>query len=321
MPLTAEQRAKRRLSIGGSDIGTIAGVNPHKTAFQLYLQKIGEDEDEDRPETDPQLFGNIFEEPTAQVYAAKHNAVLDTFSETLVHPDYDFLTANPDRIWLDQQRLLEIKTTGAGGLEFWRNPEAPQTLRVPQHVTLQTNWYLAFLGWLDSDVVLLNFAETYQIERYQEFPVEFDQELFDLSVQLAVNFWHNHVLARVPPESEDAEEVAEYLKYTHKTATDNMLIGGKEESDIAMRLANANKQFNHWKEQKAIESNGLKALIGDNAGIKGDDWVYTWKFTKSSGIDWKGLAMSRQPTQVEIDAFTKPGYRRPYFKFKGQTGD
>ena len=321
MPLTQEQRARRRLSIGGSDIGTIAGVNPHKTAFQLYLQKIGEDEDEDRPETDPQLFGNIFEEPTAQVYAAKHNAVLDTFSETLVHPDYDFLTANPDRIWLDQQRLLEIKTTGAGGLEFWRNPEAPQTLRVPQHVTLQTNWYLAFLGWLDSDVVLLNFAETYKIERYQEFPVEFDQELFDLSVQLAVNFWHNHVLARVPPESEDAEEVAEYLKYTHKTATDNMLIGGKEESDIAMRLANANKQFNHWKEQKAIESNGLKALIGDNAGIKGDDWVYTWKFTKSSGIDWKGLAMSRQPTQVEIDAFTKPGYRRPYFKFKGQTGD
>ncbi len=287
MPLTAQQRAKRRLSIGGSDIGTIAGVNPHKSAFQLYLQKIGEDEDEDRPETDAQIFGNIFEEPTAQVYALKHNAVLDTFSETLVHPDHDFLTANPDRVWLEQERLLEIKTTGAGGLDFWRNPEAPQTLRVPQHVTLQDNWYLGFLRWIQSDVVLLNFAETYQIERYHEFQLEYDDELFDLSVQMAINFWYNHVLARVPPESEDAEEVGDYLKYVHKTANDKILVGGKDEAEIAKRLAHANKQFKHWSEQKAIEGNSLKALIGDNAGIRGEDWVYTWKFTSSGGVDWK----------------------------------
>src|SRR4029453_16578417 len=101
MPLTAEQRALRRLSIGGSDIGTIAGVNPHRTAFQLYLQKIGEDEDEDRPETDAQIFGNVFEAPPADIYALKHRVRLDAFSETLVHPDYAFITANPDRVCLD----------------------------------------------------------------------------------------------------------------------------------------------------------------------------------------------------------------------------
>ena len=321
MSLTVEQRAKRRLSIGGSDIGTIAGVNPHKSAFKLYLNKINEYEDEERFQTDPQLFGEIFEEPTAQVYAIKHNAVLDTFKETLVHPDYDFITANPDRVCLNLKRLLEIKTTGIGGLDLWRNPEAPSTLRVPQHVTLQTNHYLGMLGWQEADVVLLNFAETYQIERYHEFQLGFDSELFDLSIQLAINFWHNHVLARVPPESEDAEEVSDYLRHVYKTATDNMLVAGKDEAEIASRLANANKQFNHWENQKAIESNSLKDLVGGNAGIKGENWVYTWKFTKSSGIDWKGLAMSKKPTEAEITAFVKPGFRRPYFKFRGQTGD
>jgi putative phage-type endonuclease len=321
MPLTAEQRALRRLSIGGSDIGTIAGVNPHRSAFQLYLQKIGEDEDEDRPDSDAQMFGNIFEAPTAEVYALKHSVRLDAINETLVHPNYEFITANPDRVCLDLERLLEIKTTGAGGLDIWRNPDAPQTLRVPQHVTLQVNHYLGFLGWQEADVVLLNFAESYQFERYYEFPVQFDQELFDLAMQLAINFWNNHVLARVAPESEDAEEVGEYLKHTYKTANDNILVGGKDEAEIAARLANANKQFNHWKEQKAIESNSLKALIGDNAGIKGDDWVFSWKVTASGGVDWKAMAESKSPTPEEIRKFTRKGYRRQYFRYRGQTGD
>jgi putative phage-type endonuclease len=321
MPLTAEQRALRRLSIGGSDIGTIAGVNPHRTAFQLYLQKIGADEDEDRPETDAQLFGQVFEEPTAQVYALKHGANLHTFSETLVHPDYNFITANPDRVWLESERLLEIKTTGAGGLDIWRNPEAPLTLRVPQHVVLQVNHYLGFLGWQEADVVLLNFAESYQFERYYEFHIQFDQELFDLSMQLAVNFWRNHVLPRVAPESEDVEEVSDYLKHIYQAANDKMLVGGHDETEIAARLAHANKQFNHWKEQKAIEGNSLKDLVGENAGIRGEDWVFTWRFTKSAGTDWKGLALSKNPTTADIDAFAKPMYRRAYFKYKGITGD
>ena len=42
MALTAEERSLRRLSIGGSDIAAIAGMSPHRTAFGLYLEKIGQ---------------------------------------------------------------------------------------------------------------------------------------------------------------------------------------------------------------------------------------------------------------------------------------
>jgi predicted phage-related endonuclease len=67
MPLTPEERAKRRLSIGGSDLAVIFGVSPHKTALQLYMEKLGIEEDHDEPETEAQLFGQVFEEPTAQI--------------------------------------------------------------------------------------------------------------------------------------------------------------------------------------------------------------------------------------------------------------
>ena len=322
MALTAEERALRRLSIGGSDIAAIAGTSPHKTAFTLYLEKIGEVEDADDPETDAQLCGQLLEEPVAQFYAKKHGVLIDALREKLVHLAYAFLTAKPDRVVMSLERLLEIKTTGLGGIDLWRDPEQPTSLRPPRHVVLQVNWYLGFLGWTEADIMLLQFCEGFSHpDRYIEFEVGFDAELFALEVQLAINFWHNYVLARVAPESEDAEEVSEYLKHTYRSATDQMLIGGNDEAEIAFRLSHATKQFNHWKEQKAIEGDSLKAMIGDNAGIKGDGWVYTWKFTKSGGVDWKGLALSKQPTQSELDAFAKPGYRRPYFKYEGETSD
>jgi putative phage-type endonuclease len=288
MALTAEERALRRLSIGGSDIAAIAGMSPHKTAFGLYLEKIGGLEDAEEPETDAQLWGQLLEEPVAQFYAHKHGVVIDALREPLVHPDYDFLTANPDRVVMGLERLIEIKTTGLGGIDMWRDPEKPTSLRPPRHVVLQVNWYLGFLGWKEADLVLLQFCEGFSNpDRYVEFEIAFDEELFELEMQLAINFWHNHVLERVAPESEDAEEVSEYLKHTYRSATDKMLTGGDEESEIAARLAHANKQFKHWKEQKAIEGNSLKEIIGNNEGIRAESWVYTWRFTKVVGLTGK----------------------------------
>jgi putative phage-type endonuclease len=134
-------RSQRSLS---SDIATIAGLNPHKSAFQLYLEKVGEAED--TPETEAQLFGTLFEAATAAVYAHKNGCRLEEFAETLTHREHDFLSANPDRAWLDGRRLIEIKTTGVRGLDLWRDPDNWQALRVPEHVRLQVNWYLGFLG-------------------------------------------------------------------------------------------------------------------------------------------------------------------------------
>jgi hypothetical protein len=48
----------------------------------------------------------------AQFYAKKHGVLIDALREKLVHPAYAFLTANPDRVVMSMERLLEIKTTG-----------------------------------------------------------------------------------------------------------------------------------------------------------------------------------------------------------------
>lgn len=318
MALTYEERLRRRQSLGGSDIGVIAGVSPHQTPFELYLEKKGLSAEEDLPETDSQLFGQVFEDAIAQVYATKHAVEIHSFAETLVHPDYPFITANPDRVVLSLERLLEIKTTGIHGMAFWADPDHPGYLRPPHHVILQVNHYLGIMGWKEADVVLLNFAESYSYERYYEFPITFDAEMYDMGIQLAVKFWREHILADMPPDPASTGEREMFLRMSYPSHSDEMLPATPEATEIARRLVIARQQREHWESIETDLHNQMKELIGEKLGIEEPGvWRYTWKFTKAGGVNWKELALSLHPSDEQIQRYSRSGYRRAYFYAKG----
>lgn len=50
----------RTKGIGGSDVSVIAGVNPFRSIFQLWLEKTGQVEPEET-ENDNTHFGNVLE--------------------------------------------------------------------------------------------------------------------------------------------------------------------------------------------------------------------------------------------------------------------
>jgi hypothetical protein len=133
----------------------------------------------------------------------------------------------------------------------------------------------------------------------------------------AFNFWRNHVLPRVAPEAVDAEEVADYLGRIYKAPTDEYIESTVELDQAAARLEYAAQQEAHWHQQKVTEDNAIKAAIGDKAGIRGKDWSYSWKMTRSGGTDWKRAVESRNMTPQELEPFKKPGYRRKHFRYRG----
>jgi hypothetical protein len=91
------------------------------------------------------------------------------------------------------------------------------------------------------------------------------------------------MLVKVPPEPDTADDMTEYLNLTYKTHSDDMLEATQESDQIAARLAKAQRK--HWDEQAKIEGNAMRALIGGKAGIRGKDWVYTWKQMRSGGME------------------------------------
>jgi putative phage-type endonuclease len=322
--LSQEQRDRRRQSIGGSDIGVIAGVNPYKSAYDLYLEKIGEKADD--AQNDAQYWGLLLEEPIAKFYSIQHQEILHAFTETLIHPDYPFLTANPDRVILDEngqaKRVIEIKTAGIGGIKHWHDQDSPGKLRPPDYVSLQANWYAGFLECQEIDIVLLHFCESFDTNRYVEFRMDFDPELFRLSVEMAVDFWQNHVMPQNPPlHTCTPKEFDHYLQRKFQESTEEIIESTAELDQLASKYAHASHQEDFWHRQKTMLANLFKQAIGEKSGIMGKNWICRWVPIKSGGVDWRALAASKNPSYEELKQFERPGYRRLYFRMKEQVDD
>src|SRR4029450_8873499 len=121
----------------------------------------------------------------------------------------------------------------------------------------------------------------------------------------------------VRPEAVDAAEVSAYLAPIYKAPTDEIMESTVELDQTAARLKYATEQEKHWHQQKVTEANALKQAIGDRAGVRGKDWIYTWRETRAGGMDWRRLAESHRPSPQDLERFTRPGYRRQYFKYRG----
>jgi putative phage-type endonuclease len=123
-----------RAGIGGSDIGTILGVNQYKTRHDLLNEKrFG------APPLIPNLamrMGTKFEAPIRELWVENNAQWLEVHETgTWQHKDYPEYKANPDgiiRYRNGQLALLEIKFS--------------QARELPETWYYQTQWYMSLLG-------------------------------------------------------------------------------------------------------------------------------------------------------------------------------
>ena len=142
----------RASGLGGSDAGTIAGVNPYKSAFALWAEKSGRVEDSFEGNAATEL-GNLFELPVAKAFARQtgaHVVAWPVMLQSLERPwqlanvdffimpnegDYDnHYPAGEvtvvDHLAFEPEAILEIKTTGLAGrgnAQAWRNGGVPKS--------------------------------------------------------------------------------------------------------------------------------------------------------------------------------------------------
>ena len=113
---------KRRAGLGGSDIGAILGVNPYKSAYDLFIDKTnpaGDNNGNLRTQ-----FGHDFEHVIAEKFALNYpqfEVQVDT--KHYIHLEYPWLNGNIDRKLINRDTkecgVLEIKTTRTFDSEDW----------------------------------------------------------------------------------------------------------------------------------------------------------------------------------------------------------
>ena len=197
MPKT-EWLKHRQAGIGGSDASCIAGLNPWKSAIQLYMDKK-----EENPQEQKSLrmeLGNRLEGLVAELFTEATGLKVRNVNGILKNDKYPFALANIDRAIVGEKAFLECKTTNSYALKEWEEG-------VPAHYEIQCLHYMAITGATHCYIAALIGNSDFiwhQIER--------DQETIDYLMQIEKDFWENNIEKDVVPMPDGSDAYSEYLK-------------------------------------------------------------------------------------------------------------
>ncbi|MFX4303043.1 YqaJ viral recombinase family protein [Alicyclobacillus tolerans] len=275
-----EWKALRRKGIGGSDIGAICGVNPWRSAYSVYLDKIGE-----LPEKEPNdamLFGTLIEPIVADVFVERTGYKVQRRNAILQHPDHPWAIANVDRIILSKERgngVLEIKTASEYQAKQWEEGN------VPEQYILQLQWYLFVTGFRWGA-----FAALVGGNKFFCHEMERDEVLIENMLTIAKDFWHC-VETKTPPTMDGSEDATNVLKILYPTS--------RPETEIELDAPEAKQWVEQLEQAKAAKKeaealereaeNHLKALMGETEIARIGEHKITWKTVISRTLDKKAL--------------------------------
>lgn len=195
MALTAEQIAKRRFSIGSSDAPSVCGVNPWRTAYDVWLEKTGRIDG--FAGNDATRAGDLLESAVIRhaievlkpsFFAEQHEAVAEQ----------EFITATLDAIAIiDGERcVIEAKT---GGICSPLNGDGwgePGTDEIPEHYMVQVQHQLYVAG---KEYQFAAVSALIPPRGFCLYYVPRDEVLINAIVERELAFWF-HVQTDTPPD-------------------------------------------------------------------------------------------------------------------------
>lgn len=198
-----------RPGIGGGDVGSVLGVNPHKTALDLWRQKVLREEDEETPAI---RAGRRFEVPVLQAYAEAEGAELFALPPKL--EDWRRYTPDSGATKDGWQVVVDAKTTAL----------RTASDEVPPHIAAQLQWYLDGYGLDEAhvptlewprdlrDYVGLEAVEIVALLGVRTRKLVYSPSLAGMLRDRADRFWHEHVLAEVPPPAADLADIKRLVR-------------------------------------------------------------------------------------------------------------
>jgi len=268
-----EQRQK---GIGGSDIAGILGLSPWSSPIKVYQDKIGELPP--TKETEVMYWGNVLEDIVAKEFQKRSGMKVRRRNAILQREDYPYMLANVDRLIVSKKEGLECKTTNEFMKSEWIEGE-----KVPEQYFLQCQWYMAVTGYERWHIAVLIGGNKFHMD-----VIERDDELIEMMMNEAKNFWENHVIPENPPEFDGSKASDEVLKqlYPESNAELSVQLGNSfiDELETYDQLKDNKKQID--KAIKDIE-NRIKGKMEDAEVAKAGGRRIMWKTYESNRFDTK----------------------------------
>ena len=276
MPKT-EWLKHRQAGIGGSDASCIAGLNPWKSAIQLYMDKK-----EENPKEQKSLrmeLGNRLEGLVAELFTEATGLKVRNVNGILKNDKYPFAIANIDRAIVGEKAFLECKTTNSYALKEWEEG-------VPAHYEIQCLHYMAITGATHCYIAALIGNSDFIWHK-----IERDQETIDYLMQIERDFWENNIEKDVVPMPDGSDAYSEYLKKKYdksngQTIELHLLENGVDKLNRYDEIVTDIKALES--EKKLIEQE-IQFHMEEFEIAKIGDRKVTWKSSSRNTIDSKKL--------------------------------
>lgn len=251
---------RRSLGLGGSEAGTIMGLNKYQTAWDLWAIKTGRMPAPDLSDNMAVKMGHKLEQTVAELYAEVTGKQVRRSNIHHQHKEKPWLVGNLDRVVVGEKRGLECKTAsnfaakGKFGKGNQYSPEGELVIlcdEVPDTYLVQVQHYMSVTGLPVFDLAVLIDGRDFRIftiARNDELIAEIEGQLTD--------FWFNNVIADIAPAGEPIPE-QEVIKGSAVEATSDItaLIESHKELDEAIKELKA--------EQDSVDTQ-IKQFIGES---------------------------------------------------------
>jgi putative phage-type endonuclease len=294
----AEFHDARQKVIGATDSPKILGLSRRGTALTVYREKTGAVPK--REMSLPAWLGLKMERTVAELYEAATGRKVRADNIQHVHREYPWLGCHLDyREAGNGKRLIECKTRAymSGG---WG---ADGSEEVPPDIWVQCQHEMFVVNATVCDVAVLfghHTYRTYVIPRNDAFTSGMVPKLSE--------FWHENVLAGIPPLPTGFAGDSDAIRDTYPDHTDVLRTATPAQLMLVNRLRGARESVVREELAKAELENLIKNIIGDAAGLTGPFGTITWKKSKDSvSVDWEAVAATYDNVINDLLLLVAPG--------------
>ncbi|PKE25127.1 hypothetical protein CW689_01290 [Macrococcoides caseolyticum] len=289
--MTQEEWLKARQSgIGGSDAGTILGVNKWKSKTQLFFEKVNP-ELKQPADNEFIYWGNVLEDVVAKEFETRTGKKVRKNNKMLRHPEHEFMLANLDRVIVGEKALLECKTTSQYNIDQWKDDE------IPASYLCQIQHYMAVTGYEKAYIAVLCGGNQFI---WKEVPR--DDELIEIIINAEKDFWYNNVLVGVIPEIDGSDATKDFLNHMYKDIDETEVQLSDDVETLLTALEQVKQEEKELKELKTQYENKIKHILGNNLAGKTSGYQITWKPQVRKTLDTKKI---REIYGEQLDPYYK----------------
>ena len=254
----------RKKSLGGSDAGTVMGMNQYSSLITLYANKKGLSKPVE--DNEAMRLGRDLEQYVAERYMESTGKTVRNDNFMYVHCKCPYITANIDRRIVGENAGLECKTMSSFS---GYNLEAGE---IPGQYYCQVQHYMMVMGFDYMDLAIMVFQRgvfVIHIERNEEFINEL--------LAAEIDFWENYIEKDIMPAVDGSESSLDTLKELYPKADPDTEVEISGLDQMVEEYKALSEMSKDYEERKKAVQGRICAMLGSNEVGIGDRYGVSWK--------------------------------------------